>query len=1014
MQHLSSSLLALAALALPAAAQSERPWSPSQEATLQTWRTRHGQSWNALVDRSTHHLELLYGGSAAPVFAPDPAAESDWFALARHWVGETEELHGVSAAELLDERFVYLPLGQANGTDKITVRLVQALHGLPVEGAAVNALFDTRGRLLSLHSTAAPWTDGLSAVPTVSEGAATRAAVRAFESEHGVPALEVGAAELIFAQVELGGARQVHLAWQVSVHNPAVPAGEMYTVDARTGGLLRRDDEVHYCDVKGTIQSMATPGLESDRPANPPVPMNMSYIRLSSSAGTIETDTNGFFNYVGVNSPLNITVTYVGPFNNVNNQAGADYTITFNNVQPNIDNTLLMNPSPTEFVTGQANCFQHVNVLRDYVRSVNPGDSTADFQALSNANIASTCNAYFDGGSVNFFRSGGGCYNTGFSTVVAHEMGHWLNVLYGTGNGPDGMGEGNADVFAMFTYDDPIVARFFFTNGGFIRTGENTRQFCGDDHGGCYGEVHNDGEVWMGAAWKVHRNLQASLGDALGAATADQLFMGWMNAYNQTQIKSIIETQWLTLDDDDGNLDNGTPNFLDIDSGFREQGFPGADAPIVFTNVTDLPDVPSDQGPYAVSADITTLLPPITEARVHWRVEQGAWQDAAMAPAGGDTWAGAIPSIGGAGHVDWYLTAVDSAGSQDAYPAEGANAPFSFTVGVEVVLAAWDFEATGDQGWTSGATGDTATDGFWERGDPNGTDAQPEDDHTPSGTTCWFTGQGSVGGSNDEADVDAGKTSLTTPVSALSGQTLVEYRFWRWYSKEVGGPNSLDLFTTQLSFDGGATWKTILDGANDNGTGGWFERTVKIEKLGVPTDQMQLRLIASDLGADSVIEAAIDDVRIVTLKEQDCASAATYCNPASGSSDNVATIGIDSCSLSGPANLSLAGAPAGQFAYALIGNGNAKVTDPPGALGDLCVAGGSCLGRYSKDVGQTSGAGTFSLELSNTLSGGPNFGIPTCGGNIQSGETWNFQFWHRNPMGAPAGFSEAIAITFQQ
>ena len=74
------------------------------------------------------------------------------------------------------------------------------------------------------------------------------------------------------------------------------------------------------------------------------------------------------------------------------------------------------------------------------------------------------------------------------------------------------------------------------------------------------------------------------------------------------------------------------------------------------------------------------------------------------------------------------------------------------TVGVRVV-AAYDFEAAGDQGWTIGSP-NNATTGEWTRADPIGTAAQPENDNSPSpGTRCWFTGQGAVA-NNTEADVD--------------------------------------------------------------------------------------------------------------------------------------------------------------------------------------------------------------------------------------------------------------------
>ena len=78
------------------------------------------------------------------------------------------------------------------------------------------------------------------------------------------------------------------------------------------------------------------------------------------------------------------------------------------------------------------------------------------------------------------------------------------------------MGAGSADVFAMYCYDDSVVGRFFTTGGGSVRNGTNNRQFCGDNNPGCYSGVHANGEVWMGAAWKVRQNLKSSLGPAAG------------------------------------------------------------------------------------------------------------------------------------------------------------------------------------------------------------------------------------------------------------------------------------------------------------------------------------------------------------------------------------------------------------------------------------------------------------------------------------------------------------------
>ncbi|MCA9002499.1 MAG: hypothetical protein KDB61_11280, partial [Planctomycetes bacterium] len=511
---------------------------------------------------------------------------------------------------------------------------------------------------------------------------------------------------------------------------------------------------------------MATPGTAADHVGNPPVQMPVPHVRLTSSAGTVYADADGNFNFAGVNTPLNITVEYLGSFANANHDQGADYSTTFSNVQPNSNATLLMNASPTEYVTAQANAYLSIGTLRDWIRERIPGDATADFLAPANCNLASSCNAYYNGVSTNYYNKQGSCNNTAYSVIVAHEMGHWLNDRYGTGNGNDGMGEGNADVFALFCYDDAINGRYFFTSGGFVRIGTNLRQFCGDSNPGCYGEVHDDGEVWMGAAWKIRQNLNTSLGNAMGDMTADLLFLGWMNAYNQTGIRSIIETQWLTLDDNDGNINNGTPNYLDINAGFLTQGFPGFDLAFVdYTNHVPLADTVDELGPYNAQVDMTAVFnPPMASGETFYRVNGGAWSSVPMVNTAGDTWVGAIPGVASPAIVDYYFYSEDSLGNPSEFPDGGAANPLTFRVGVLTTFLFNDFEGATNEGWTGGVAGDTASTGIWTRGNPLGTDAQPEDDHTDAGVNCWFTGQGSVGGALGENDVDGGATTLLSPM----------------------------------------------------------------------------------------------------------------------------------------------------------------------------------------------------------------------------------------------------------
>lgn len=137
-----------------------------------------------------------------------------------------------------------------------------------------------------------------------------------------------------------------------------------------------------------------------------------------------------------------------------------------------------------------------------------------------------------------------------------------------------------------------------------------------------------------------------------------------------------------------------------------------------------------------------------------------------------------------------------------------------------------------------------------------------------------------------------------------------------------------------------------------------------------------------------------------------------YCG-SDQNSNNKATISIDSCNAYvywwQSIKVRLSGAPAGQMAMLVVGNGTGTVSQPFGAAGDLCVAGGTCMSLFGSDAGQTSWYGTFSTSISNPLTEN------LCGGGfyLAPGVTWNFQWWHAQPNGLPSTFSDAISVTFK-
>ncbi len=168
---------------------------------------------------------------------------------------------------------------------------------------------------------------------------------------------------------------------------------------------------------------------------------------------------------------------------------------------------------------------------------------------------------------------------------------------------------------------------------------------------------------------------------------------------------------------------------------------------------------------------------------------------------------------------------------------------------------------SGSTGWTIGGAGDTAVTGIWVLVDPNGTTAQPEDDHTTSGTQCFVTGQGSVGGGVGEADVDTGQTTLTSPAIDATAVSSPIFSFWYAFNNSAGGNPGEDPFTVDLSGNNGSTWTNVL--TTSATTAGWVEHRVNIADVMAPTAAMRLRFRTTDAGVGgSIVEAAIDDLSI--------------------------------------------------------------------------------------------------------------------------------------------------------
>jgi hypothetical protein len=504
-----------------------------------------------------------------------PGDDAAYEAAARNFVDAYSALLGYDSSVLTTEGVRHLKLSHLGTTDKTCVNFSQWVGGLPVKHGTLNFLFNADGAITAIENRGIPNVTNVDVVPTLDQAAATREAITIFHQD-GTKVLGVEIAIVPDATgdgpalawiVELLGGREVN----------GLPVQERFTIDAHSGLMLRRENTIcTFTDITGVSNEWVNPG-EDPYTGSGSLSLQASWwMRALSPVGNADTDSTGFFDmaYSGSTAQL-VTFKFDSSsrYTWVTSKTGADYYKS-KYFSPGTQGSIRQNVVGNEYPSAQLNAAYHGVIFREWIRAIDSSDNIFDIRQHLNVNIKQTCNAYYDGSSTNFYRQGGGCVNTAYSTVVYHETGHWANDLYGSGNGGDGFGEGSADTWAMYIIDSSIVGKDFCGSGCNVRDGTNTTQYCGSCGAGCYGEVHKDGEVLMGALWKVRDHLDQTNGDSSGDAIADGLFHSWYVSYDAYQICKSNLIQWLTLDDDDGNIGNGTPHGTDINQGYVDQGYP--------------------------------------------------------------------------------------------------------------------------------------------------------------------------------------------------------------------------------------------------------------------------------------------------------------------------------------------------------------------------------------------------------------------------------------------------------
>jgi hypothetical protein len=742
---------------------------------------------------------------------------------------------------------------------KSQVILPQVYRGLEVVGGRVEVYLDG-GKVVMMGSHYFPGiTIGVD--PMISASRAQVAAIAGVKFSPVTDSFE-GEPRLVVYPMVLDGAPSYFLAWEMKFKT-ASPVGYWWTyVDATDGEVLVRTNEVDTFDIPTTVHSDVNLNWSTDPLTE--IPSRDHAVRVNGADSY--TDTTGFVNLtVPTADPYNVSAWIRGRYCNVQRYAGEGANASFTG--PGTPGTpLAIKWDDTNSLASERDAFYSTNRVHKWLKEHDPTFTSMDFPMYAFVNRTDgTCNAFWDGANINFYKEGGGCVNAAtISDVVMHEYGHGISqYTYAPQQPPNssGMGEALGDIVAQAITGDRYMGHGFYGGSSFIRDGMNTRQYPGAS---CAGEVHCLGEILMGAMWKTRTNMIAAMGDGPGAAHYDDVVrFAWKT--KQNTMPDYL-TKVLLGDDNNANIADGTPNWDGICAAFAAHNLPCPEITqfISFTH-TPLADQVNTVDPIAIAATVVPLGCGDLVAdslRLHYSTDGLAWTSLLMVDSGvpGEFYA-EVPAQECGTIVNYYLTALTTTGVTGQLPdnAPGAGV-YRFMVGARTTVLSNTFET--DQGWTVGAPGDAAVQGIWERVDPvgkaNGTVIyQPEDDHTPDpGVLCYVT-DGRGGSNYLQYDVDGGATSVLSPVYDFStGSGVCKLDFWAFLM--TIGPAD-DTLRVSVTNDNGNTWLDIwkIYGAGYNA---WNNYKVYFTSAQVPfTSQMQFRFRVADFNT-STTEAAFDDV----------------------------------------------------------------------------------------------------------------------------------------------------------
>ncbi len=753
-------------------------WSapgPRQAKALAKLRERLGPGWRVGFDPSTGVARRAYGpGLRVPgsVASPELAEKAALDLLAEHL-----ELLAPGAA-LSDFELV------ANDLDRgqRTLGFVQRHGGLRVRGGQLSVRFKN-DRLYAFGGEAVPHVRAPSPSRWASEAELLAGARSFVDGALGVSSTLLeppGAAEILSFHV---GARRIHRVVVPIVLEVASPRLRYRVhVDAETGEPVAREQLLRFAEAS---VSLLVPERAPSHGPRFAAPAALAQATLDGSA--VAASALGVLGWVGA-ATASVELVLEGSLVRVRNSAGDPASLS---VELEDGEAYVWDASGQAELDAELSTYAHAGIVKSYAKRFAPSLAYLDKQLRATVNIDDACNAYSDGTTINFYRAGQGCENTGrIADVVYHEFGHSLHyqsIVFGVGDFDGALSEGISDYLAATITGDPAMGRGFFGTSQELRHIDpaNEERRWPDDVVGTNQTVHSDGLVIGQTLWDMRKALVLELGEAEGVAKSDELF------YQGIRRASDIPTmhfEVLAADDDDGDISNGTPHGCAINRAFNLHGMS-----LRAATSTGLGVVPREAGGLRVEAEVTGLFDAcpedtIASARLSYR-EAGSSATAVTLEMERDgAKLGATLPTPSEGTVLEYSIEVDfaSGSAPVRLPDNPADPRYQVYVGEVVPLYCTGFETDPElEGWTHGLSNGTQTEGAddWQWGPARGNARNGDASSAFEGERVFGNDLAIEPNFNGLYQADK-VTWAKTPVIDTSGYAEVRLQYRRWLNVE--------------------------------------------------------------------------------------------------------------------------------------------------------------------------------------------------------------------------------------